>query len=98
MEQAAYSNEITELFLKIGYLMEGQKNIKDHVQRLDDRINGNFKVIDNHIKSSDRFRGMVTTHEEKFKNYDAQMWLLTKIFIGFNIMILGSLVAIFFVR
>ena len=63
----SFCAEHTALVRDIGEIKEGISNIKDHIQRLDDRINGSFGRIDKHIDEGEYWRARIQAHEVKMK-------------------------------
>ena len=74
-----FCEEHTQLVRDIGEIKEGISNIKDHIQRLDDRINGSFEIITKHIEEGEYWRGRIQAHEVKLK---ILTWLFGTLTVG----------------
>ena len=62
-----YCPEHSQICQDIGSIKAGIDSIDSSVKRLDDRINGSFEKIGEHITESEIFRGKVIKHEQILK-------------------------------
>ena len=98
----SFCEEHTKVVSNQGEIKAGIKGIRDDIKRLDNRINGTFDTIGDHIKESPEYRTKIdkmetllgTIKQEKLNSVKASQWRIGLICGGLPTIVLIILKAI----